>query len=281
MSVNMRGTGESRGWLDGITAHDLAVDVAGVLDAMDCGPAHGSAMPSAMGSFAVWRRTGLAGAQRDFACCGWSHRTLNATRHALSQRYRSQDERQRSRHRAGRALAVAGVGSENTCAGRMLAGGVSRPPRDQPGYGARRLVGRRNSPVLVIQGLDDEAAPPGNGTRSASNSASASGLSTCLVRDTFCCWSSPKPLSAPLPSLSALAQYPADCLREMRGVEMARYDDTFVDRFRGRRTSSGSSSRTLTATGPGHRQNHFGARSERPYSSRPAASTTRRCSARG
>src|SRR5690242_12144893 len=52
-------------------------------------------------------------------------------------------------------------------------------------------------------------------TRSASNSASASGLSTCLVRDTFCCWSSPKPSPAPLPSLSALAQYLADCLREI------------------------------------------------------------------
>src|SRR5215471_12414412 len=52
-------------------------------------------------------------------------------------------------------------------------------------------------------------------TRSASNSASASGLSTCLVRDTFCCWSSPKPLPSPLPSLSALAQYLADCLREI------------------------------------------------------------------
>src|ERR1700731_2102851 len=67
-------------------------------------------------------------------------------------------------------------------------------------------------------------------TRSASNSASASGLSTCLVRDTFCCWSSPKPLPAPLPSLSALAQYLAACGRS-RGAEMARYDDTFVDRF--------------------------------------------------
>src|SRR5258708_22114578 len=47
-------------------------------------------------------------------------------------------------------------------------------------------------------------------TRSASNSASASGLSTCLVRDTCCCWSSPKPLPAPLPSLSALARYLTD-----------------------------------------------------------------------
>src|SRR6202165_4043937 len=40
ISVNMRGTGESRGSLDGRTLHDLAVDVAGVLEAMDCGPAH-------------------------------------------------------------------------------------------------------------------------------------------------------------------------------------------------------------------------------------------------
>src|SRR5215467_8386878 len=68
-------------------------------------------------------------------------------------------------------------------------------------------------------------------TRCASNSASASGLSTCLVRDIFCCWSSPKPLPAPSPTLSALAQYLADCLREMRGAEMARYDEAFVERF--------------------------------------------------
>src|SRR5262249_15191560 len=40
ISVNMRGAGESRGSLDGITVHDLAADVAGVLEAMDCGPAH-------------------------------------------------------------------------------------------------------------------------------------------------------------------------------------------------------------------------------------------------
>src|SRR5579863_5311451 len=52
-------------------------------------------------------------------------------------------------------------------------------------------------------------------TRSASNSASASGLSTCLVRDTFWCWSSPKPLRALSPSLSARALGLADCLREI------------------------------------------------------------------
>ena len=36
----MRGVGGSSGSLDGITVHDLAADVAGVLEAMDCGPAH-------------------------------------------------------------------------------------------------------------------------------------------------------------------------------------------------------------------------------------------------
>src|SRR6185295_14804638 len=57
-------------------------------------------------------------------------------------------------------------------------------------------------------------------TRSASNSASASRLSTCLVRGTFCCWSSPKPLPVPLPSLSAVA----DACGRSRGAQWARYD---------------------------------------------------------
>jgi pimeloyl-ACP methyl ester carboxylesterase len=36
----MRGAGESRGPIDGVTVHDLAADVAGVLEAVGCGPAH-------------------------------------------------------------------------------------------------------------------------------------------------------------------------------------------------------------------------------------------------
>src|SRR6202012_2199409 len=40
ISVNMRGTGASHGSLDGISLHDLAVDVAEVLQALNCGPAH-------------------------------------------------------------------------------------------------------------------------------------------------------------------------------------------------------------------------------------------------
>src|SRR3954463_15923253 len=40
ISINMRGVGGSRGSLDGATLHDLAADVAGVIEALDCGPAH-------------------------------------------------------------------------------------------------------------------------------------------------------------------------------------------------------------------------------------------------
>jgi pimeloyl-ACP methyl ester carboxylesterase len=36
----MRGIGESRGSLGDTSLHDLAVDVAEFLEAMDCGPAH-------------------------------------------------------------------------------------------------------------------------------------------------------------------------------------------------------------------------------------------------
>src|SRR5262244_2958206 len=40
VSINMRGVAGSRGSLDGTTLHDLAGDVAGVIEAIGCGPAH-------------------------------------------------------------------------------------------------------------------------------------------------------------------------------------------------------------------------------------------------
>src|SRR3954447_254139 len=39
ISINMRGVGGSYGPLDGATLHDLVADVAGVIEALDCGPA--------------------------------------------------------------------------------------------------------------------------------------------------------------------------------------------------------------------------------------------------
>src|SRR5262244_94177 len=40
IAINMRGVGASRGLLDNATLHDLAADVAGVLEALQCGPVH-------------------------------------------------------------------------------------------------------------------------------------------------------------------------------------------------------------------------------------------------
>ena len=40
IAINMRGVGASRGPLDHATLHDLVSDVAGILEALQCGPAH-------------------------------------------------------------------------------------------------------------------------------------------------------------------------------------------------------------------------------------------------
>ena len=40
VAINMRGVGSSQGPLEGVTLHDLASDVAGVIEALDCAPAH-------------------------------------------------------------------------------------------------------------------------------------------------------------------------------------------------------------------------------------------------
>src|SRR5262245_3796284 len=40
IAINLRGVGESTGPLEGVTLHDLAADVAGVIEALDCAPAH-------------------------------------------------------------------------------------------------------------------------------------------------------------------------------------------------------------------------------------------------
>ena len=49
------------------------------------------------------------------------------------------------------------------------------------------------------------------------------------MRDTFWCWSNPKPSLAPSPSLSALALLLADCLRKIERSRNAAYDDAYVD----------------------------------------------------
>ena len=76
--------GQSRGSLDGITVHDLAADVAGVLEALNCGPAHlvGHAFGNRVARCLAVDRPALVRSVTS-ACSGRSHRTRNTTRHAL------------------------------------------------------------------------------------------------------------------------------------------------------------------------------------------------------
>ena len=149
ISINMRGVGGSCGSLGGATLHDLAGDVAGVIKAIGCGPAHlvGHAFGNRIARCPLsGSRSAAAGSQRDAACGGWPHCAFDAARDVLSQCDAGQDERQRLRHHAGRALALASIRSQGTGTGRMLACGPYRASRDKPERAPRILVERRHCP---------------------------------------------------------------------------------------------------------------------------------------
>jgi hypothetical protein len=161
ISINMRGVGGSSGFLDGVTLHDLARDVAGVIKAIGCGPAHlvGHAFGNRIARCPLsGSRSAAAGSQRDAACSGWPHRAFNADRHALPQCDAGQDEWQRLRHRSGGALALASIRSENTCARQMLACGLYRASRDQSERTSRILVERRYCLIARADEIIEKAA---------------------------------------------------------------------------------------------------------------------------
>ncbi len=167
--VNMRGTGESRGSLDGITVHDLAADVAGVLEAMDCGPAHlvGHAFGNRVARCLAADRPSLV-RNVTLLAAGGLHRTRDTTRQQqLSQRYGSQDERQRLRlqcwgRNAGcHRLSDPKILAQVECWPAVLLAHLATGR----GMALEEWWGAGTAPLLVLQGLDDAAAPPGNGQR--------------------------------------------------------------------------------------------------------------------
>ena len=164
IAINMRGVGESSGSLDGMTVHDLATDVAGVIEALKCGPAH---------------FVGHAFGNRIARCLAVDRPSLVRSVTLLA---------------AGGLIGPAtllGAGLRNTTEIKM--NGSDCVPK----YGARWLSPASDPkiltqvecwpavhvahlatsqgvplktwwdagtvPLLVIQGLDDIAAPPGNG----------------------------------------------------------------------------------------------------------------------
>src|ERR1700756_4244079 len=162
--INMRGVGGSCGSLDGATLHDLAGDVAGVIKAIGCGPVHliGHAFgnriarclavdqPSLVRSVTLLAAGGLIGPSTPL----------------------------------GTAFLKATGGQKNGSDCVTVLGARWLSPASDPKILAHvecwpavfiaHLATSRNvpleywwsagtAPLLVIQGLDDEAAPPGNG----------------------------------------------------------------------------------------------------------------------
>lgn len=145
LCVNMRGTGESRGSLDGITVHDLAADVAGVLEALDCGPAHlvGHAFGSRVARCLAVDRPSLVRNVTLLAAGG-----LIGPATPLGTGFRNATE-----------VKMNGSDCVTVLGARWLS------PASDPKILAQVECwpAMHLAHLATIQGLDDEAAPPGNG----------------------------------------------------------------------------------------------------------------------
>src|SRR5262245_25015762 len=164
ISVNMRGVGGSRGSLDGITVHDLAADVAGVLEAMDCGPAHmvGHAFGNRIARCLAVDRPSLVRSVTLLAAGG-----LIGPATPLGTSFRNATE---VKMNGSDCVTVLGASWLSPASDPKLLAQVECWPAVFLAHVAngRRVPledwwGAGTAPLLVIQGLDDTAAPPGNG----------------------------------------------------------------------------------------------------------------------
>ena len=164
IAINLRGVGESRGALDGITVRDLAADVARVIEAVGCGPAHlvGHAFgnrvarclaadrPSLVRSVALLAAGGLIGPPTALGTP-----FLDATDVKMNGSDCVTVYGARWLSPASDPKILAGVECWPAVHVAHLATSRGVPLEEWWGAGTARL--------LAIQGLDDVAAPPGNG----------------------------------------------------------------------------------------------------------------------
>jgi pimeloyl-ACP methyl ester carboxylesterase len=164
ISINMRGVGGSRGSLDGATLHDLAGDVAGVIKAIACGPVHlvGHAFGNRIARCLAVDQPPLVRSVTLLAAgdlIGPSTPLGTAFRNATQVKMNGSD-------------------CVTTLGARWLSPASDPKILAQvecwPAVHIAHLATSRNvpleywwsagtAPLLVIQGLDDEAAPPENG----------------------------------------------------------------------------------------------------------------------
>ena len=163
IAINMRGVGASRGPLGNATLHDLASDVAGVLEALQCGPAHilGHAFgnriarclaadhPAGVRSVILVAAGGLIGPPTPL---GSSFRDAPATK------------------LTGPECVALGARWLSPVSDPNILASVECWPQVHIAHLATSRGVRLDewwtggsAPMLVIQGLDDIAAPPGNG----------------------------------------------------------------------------------------------------------------------
>jgi pimeloyl-ACP methyl ester carboxylesterase len=164
IAINMRGVGKSRGALDGITVHDLAADVAGVIEALECGPAHlvGHAFGNRVARCLAVDRPALVRSVTLLAAGGLIGPAMplgTALQSATEARMNGRDcvtvygARWLSPASDPKVLAPVECWPAVHVAHLALARGMPLAEWWDAG----------TAPLLVIQGLDDIAAPPGNG----------------------------------------------------------------------------------------------------------------------
>jgi pimeloyl-ACP methyl ester carboxylesterase len=162
--VNMRGVGESRGSLDGATLHDLAVDVAEVLEAMNCGPAHlvGHAFGNRVARCLAADRPALVRSVTVLAAGG-----LVGPATPLGTAFRNARE---VKMNGSDCVTVLGARWLSPASDPKILAQVECWPAvhlahlaTSRGVALEDWWGAGTAPLLVIQGLDDIAAPPGNG----------------------------------------------------------------------------------------------------------------------
>ena len=162
--VNMRGTGESRGSLDGMTVHDLAADVAGVLEVLGCGSAHlvGHAFGNRIARCLAVDRPSLVRSVTLLAAGG-----LLGPATPLGTNFRNAKE---ARINGSDCVTVLGARWLSPASDPKVLARVECWPAvlvahlaTSRGMALEEWWGAGAAPLLVIQGLDDEIAPPGNG----------------------------------------------------------------------------------------------------------------------
>jgi pimeloyl-ACP methyl ester carboxylesterase len=164
ISINMRGVGGSLGSLDGTTLHDLAGDVAGVIEAIGCGPAHlvGHAFGNRIARCLAVDRPSVVRSVTLLAAGG-----LIGPPTPLGTPFRNATQ-----------VKMNGSDCVTMLGARWLSPASDPKVLEQvecwPAVHLAHLATSRNvpledwwsggtAPLLVIQGLDDAPAPPGNG----------------------------------------------------------------------------------------------------------------------